>query len=91
MFPVTEEEKVLLRKIEMWYAANENHWSGICANAISIDWAVGCGLEEKIGEALGVGMFLESYLETDFYIGYSLKNRMLRRVWITKLLNQDVL
>ncbi len=105
MFPVTQGEKVLLRKAEIEFASYNDEWDGLCCVLEGVarvgDWGIVGGLVEKIQDSLyydydsyGGGQRFHSYLHQylfDSHIYYVLNPHqlnMLRRVWITKLLNQ---
>ena len=91
MFPLTEEEKVILRKCEILYATCTNPNVGLCGNVVHVSLQIVGGrweLKNKISFSLLGELFLEQYLNFDHAPGFDKLSIFLRRVWITKLLNQ---
>lgn len=87
MFPVTEEDKAILRKAELWYAANPDKldWVGLCYVIAEIGYRsspTGCLVRHSINNCI----YLNEYIR--YYPRSVKENNMLRRIWITKLLNQ---
>jgi hypothetical protein len=99
MFPVTEEEKTVLRKALHHYEndtdlAKHRDWQGLC---LVVGTVCDCdilsyALRHKICDSLrGNYLHRDLFPAPDFGLLLSKETKnMLRRVWITKLLNQDV-
>lgn len=93
MFSTTGREKEILRMVEL-ATIHQTNFKGVCINIFKLVEAdkvtqIEClGLYDKIRMAIGHRiMYLDSHL---FIPDYSLNRevrRLLRRIWITKLLN----
>jgi hypothetical protein len=90
MFTTTEYEKEILRECELWYSANPERFLGLCTVLKDNNNFNTCSLLKKIP-------FINVYLEGNllgnvlsdthaFNDRFSVRNLM-RRIWITKLLN----